>query len=288
MSDDPNAEGSSRRRLLALLGAAALTLLGAGAGISNFFGGGTDSDDGGVDLSVDYVVTDDEPTPTTTPTPTPTPGGGGSGGGATDPSEGPDTTTATDEGSKSDPTPTETPWYYDDPDDDPRSQAPGTGTSTTNTPDGELVATSIPPVSIDDIKPGDGGTVDLSVALSGAPARLWIRGDVTNVDEGGTSEVERSAGDDGEPGELQDYVQVQVWYDGDGDGIADDADVVFEGTLAALDARETWLSLTDACVPPGTQSVRLRWDLPSDTPNVVQTDGVSFSLGVAADTSECA
>ena len=286
MSGEPDASGSSRRRLLALFGAALLTLLGAGAGASNFFGDDED-DDGSIDLSVDYSVTPDEPTPT--PTPTPTPGGGGnSADGATAPPEQPDTTTGADEGDESEPTPTETPWRYDDPDDDPRSQASVSATAAT-TPSAELVATSIPPVSVGDVEPGDGGTVDLSITLSGSPARLWVRGDVTSVDEGGTTEVERSAGDDGAPGELQDYVQVQVWDDADGDGTVSDGDtVVFEGTLAALDAHDAWIALTETCVAPGTQSIRFRWDLPADAPNTVQTDGVSFSLGVAADTSECA
>jgi len=280
---------SSRRRLLALLGAALLALLGAGTGVSNFFGGDDDDEGDGVDLSVDYSVTPDDPA--ATPTPTPSPGGGEeSADDATDPPEQPDVTAGTDEGAESDPTPTGTPWYYDDPDDDPRSRAPGAGTPTpTTTPNGELVAASIPPVSVSDVDPGDGGTVDLSVTLSGSPARLWIRGDVTDADEGGTNEVERSAGDTGEPGELQNHVQMQVWYDADGDGTVDgDENAVFEGTLADLDARDDWIALTDACVTPGTQSIRVRWDLPSDAPNVVQTDGVSFSLGVAADTSECA
>jgi hypothetical protein len=267
-------EESSRRRLLALFGAALLTLIGAGTGVSNLFGGEDGDGEGGVDLSVDHSVTPDDPT--ATPTPTPTPGDGEEGADdATGPPERPDTTTETDGGGESDPTPGETPRYDDDPDDDPRSPA-----SVTGTPNGELAAASIPPVSVSDVEPGDGGTVDLSVTLSGSPARLWIRGDVTDVDEGGTSEVERSAGDAGEPGELQNYVQVRVRYDGE--------DAVFEGTLADLDAREDWIALTEACVVPGTQSIRVRWDLPSDAPNVVQTDGVSFSLGIAADASECA
>jgi hypothetical protein len=291
VSGDPDAEESSRRRLLALLGAAVLTLVGAGAGVSNFLGGGDDeSEADGIDLSVDYSVTPDEPTATPAPTPTPTPGGGtSSADGTADLSEGSDTT-RTDEGTESESTPTEVPRRYDDPDDDPRSRTTAGGATTSaTTPGDELVTTAIPPVSVADVEPGDGGTIDLSVTLSGGPARLWVRGDVTATEESGTSEVERSAGDDGEPGELQDYVQVQVWYDADGDGTVDDSeDVVFEGTLAELEARDGWLALTEACVTPGAHTARVRWDLPSDAPNVVQTDSVSFALGIAADTSECA
>jgi hypothetical protein len=276
-------EESSRRRLLALLAAALLALLGAGTG---FFGDDDDGDDeDGVDLSVDYDVTPDEPVPSPTPTPTPTPGSGESGAdGTTDPPERPDGTAGTgaDDSSSS------TLPRRDDPGDEsdnPNANPP----SPTGTPGGELVATSIPPVSVADVEPGDGGTVDLSLTLSGSPARLWVRGDVTAVDEGGTTEAERSAGDAGGAGELQEYVRVQLWYDADGDGAVSGGERgVYEGTLAELDARDGWVALTGTCVAPGTHTARFRWDLPADAPNVVQTDGVSFSLGVAADTSGCA
>ena len=273
---DASDEESSRRRLLALLAAALLALLGAGTGLF-----GNDDGDDGVDLSVDYDVTPDEPVPTPTPTPTPTPGGGGSGAdGATDSPERPDGTAGTD----ADDSTSATPPRRDDSDDESNNPRTPTGT-----PGGELVAASIPPVSVADVEPGDGGTVDLSLTLSGSPAQLWVRGDVTAVDEGGTTEAERSAGDTGGTGELQEYVRVQLWYDADGDGAVSGGErVVYEGTLAELDARDGWITLTEGCVAPGTHTARFRWDLPSDAPNVVQTDGVSFSLGVAADTSGCA
>lgn len=281
MSGEPEPDDeASRRRVLALLAAAVLALLGAGAGASNLLSSDDDdSGESGVDLSVDYVVTPDDRTTTSSPTPTPTPGGGGSPDDATAPPQQPDDTTATGEGSQNDPTPTETPWYYDDPDDDDSRSRPES-TTPAETPSDELVGTSIPPVSVDEVEPGDGGTVDLSLTLSGSPARLWVRGDVTGTDEGGTVEAERSAGDTGPPGELQEYVQVRLSYE------ADDT-VVYEGTLADLDAVDDWVALTETCVAPGTHTARFRWDLPSDAPNVVQTDGVSFSLGVAADTNGC-
>jgi hypothetical protein len=280
VSGEPDEESSSRRRVLALLLAGLLALLSAGAGVSNFFtGDGDDGDEDGVDLSVDYTVTPDDPTPT------PTPGGESSADEATDPPEQPDATTGTDTGSGDEPTPTDVPIPYDA--DDPAPVA-----ATTATPGDDPVTASIPPVSVENVEPGDDGTVDLSLTLSGSPARLWVRGDVTAVDEGGTTEAERSAGDTDGPGELQDYVQVQVWYDADGDGTADaDEPVVYEGTLAGLGAAgddDGWIPLTTTCSAPGTHAATLRWTLPFDAPNTVQTDGVSFSLGVAADTSGCA
>jgi len=271
VSGGADEDGSSRRRLLALLGAALLTLVGAGTG--DFFGGGeTDPD-----LSVDYSVASDNPsagpTPTPTPRPTPTPSGGGADD-SDDSTDRPETTTRADDGSESDAN--DERRRVDDPDD--------SRSATTERP-GELVASSIPPVSVSDVEPGDGGGVDLSLALSGSPARLWIRCDASDFEEHGTADAERKAGDTGEPGELQRHLRVRLWYDA---STVDDSDsLVYEGTLAGLDGEDGWISLTDGCAAPGTHTARFRWELPADAPNTVQTDAASFSLGVAADASTC-
>lgn len=280
MSGDPDEEESSRRRVLALLLTAVLALIGAGAGVSNFLDGDEEETDG-VDLSVDYTVTPDERTPT------PTPGGGGerSADEATDSPEQPDATTGT-AGADDEPTATDVPIPYDA--DDPPSDA--SATTTPPAPGDDLITASTPPVSVENVEPGDGSTVDLSLTLSGSPARLWVRTEATDFDEGGTSEAERSAGDTGPPGELQRYVEVRLWYDADGTaGSAEN--VVYEGSLAGLadfGGDGGWVPLTEACVTPGDHTATLRWELPGDAPNVVQTDAASFSLGIAADTSECA
>lgn len=284
MSDpDEETADSSRRRLLALLVAAFLALVGAGTGVTNLFDGRDDGDDG-PGLSIDYSVTPDEPN--TTPTPAANPSSSGGGGSppadVTDPSGQPDTTA---DGTESEPT-TDEPWQFDDPDDDPRvASRPATTTTATATPGDDPVTSSIPPVSVGGAEPGDGGVVDLSLSLSGTPARLWVRGTATDFAEHDLVEAERSAGDTGEPGELQEHVQVRLWYDGEGSD-----NVVYEGTLAGLndiDGEDGWVPLTETCVSPGTHTARFRWELPVDAPNVVQTDGVSFSLGVAAEASAC-
>jgi hypothetical protein len=278
VSGDPDEE-SSRRRVLALFVAALFALVGGGAGVSNLLGGDSDSETG-VDLSVDYDVTPSDPTPT--------PDDGGrtpDGDGAGPPSEQPDATTESDDGSPTDPTPTDTPVRYDST--DPPSDV--SATPTPSAPGDDPVTASIPPVSVASVEPGDGGTVDLSLTLSGSPASLWARGELTAVDEGGTTEAERSAGDTGPPGELQEYVQVRLWYDADGDGATDEGErVVYEGSLADLDDAGGWIPLTDGCVTPGDHTATFRWDLPTDAPNVVQTDSASFTLGIAADTADCA
>jgi len=291
---DEQQDESSRRRLLVLLLAAFLALVGAGTGATNLLGGRDDGDDG-LDLSINYSVTPDEPNATPTPAANPSSSGGGGNPpiDVTDPSEGSDTT---DDGTGSETT-TDEPWQSDDSDNDRRATGTGpeptTTTTTTVTPEGDLVTSSIPPVSVDDIEPGDGGVVDLSLTLSGSPARLWVRGTATDFAERGLVEAEANAGDAGEPGELQEFVQVRLWYDGDGDGdgrVSGGDNLVYAGTLADLndlDGEDGWVPLTETCVPPGTHTARFRWELPTDAPNTVQTDSASFSLGVAADASAC-
>jgi hypothetical protein len=41
----------------------------------------------------------------------------------------------------------------------------------------------------------------------------------------------------------------------------------------------------DGCLAPSTYPVALRWHLPADAPNTVQTDGVTLALDFAA--TEC-
>lgn len=267
---DATADDSSRRRLLVLLGAGLLAVVGAGFGALPRFDDDPAPDP---DLSIEYDVTADR-----TPTPAPTPAGGATDA---DPTPVPDAPADDDgpTGQPADPPAGESTADGSDladGDRDPPSAGPGRAA----TPD-DPVAAAVPPIDLDDVAPGDGGTVDLSLSLSGSPARLWVRGTVTDVAEGGVTDAERTAGDGGPSGELQEHVRVRLWYD-DADGRP-----AYEGSLAGLDAVSEWIPLTDACVASGTHAVRFRWDLPADAPNSVQTDSVSFSLGVAADAGEC-
>lgn len=268
-------EDSSRRRYLALVGAVLVALLGAGTGVRDFLVGDEESEPG-LDLAVDYSVTADPDEPT------PTPDGGPTG-------DDPDSTVGGDGTTTAAGTPS--PSTNDDPrvvSDDDGAGGNDPGDRTTSGPAGELASASIPPVSVTDLAPGDGGAVDLSLRLSGSPARLWVRADASNFAERSVVESERNAGDTGPPGELQEHVRVRLWYDGDGDGTADgDERVVYDGPLSGLGSVEDWTALTDDCVPPGTHTVRFRWDLPVDAPGTVQTDGVAFSLGVAAEAGDC-
>jgi hypothetical protein len=272
-------EDSSRRRALALFGAALLALLGAGAGVSNRVTSG-DDESTAPSLSVSYDVTSDPPAPT------PPGADAGSDGGAGQSDRSAPAPAADGAPSGTDPT---------SPDDGGRDGEGIRDTDDGSRPNGGTVApasvrpadpvsAAVPPVVLSDVSPGDGGDVALSLSLSGSPARLLVRGTASDFDEGGVVEAEREVGDDGPPGELQSHVRVRLWYEPGG---GDEDRVVYHGPLGGLGAVSEWTPLTDGCVAPGTHTVHLRWDLPADAPNDVQTDAVTFSLGVAADASDC-
>jgi hypothetical protein len=277
-------EDSSRRRLLALFATLLFTLFGAGTGTLTFLSGDGDGDGdgegaGGLDLSVDYSV---NPDPSTTPT------DGGTEGDGSDSAADPDGT----DGSPGTEAPFVTPpgdSSSDDGDDSPSDDDSRSSERRRTDPAADdLVASSVPPVSVPELMPGDGGDVDLSLSLSGSPARLWVRADVTDTTERAVVEPERSAGDTDQSGELHEHVRVRLWCDLDDDGTIDSGEpVAYDGTLAELDAADDWIALTDSCVSTGDHTVRFRWDVPTDVPNTVQADGATFSLRVGAEASAC-
>jgi hypothetical protein len=131
--------------------------------------------------------------------------------------------------------------------------------------------------------------MSVALRLLGASAHLWLRADAGAFTEGGLVEPERTAGDDTPVGELQSHLRVTLWHDSDGDGLLDaDETVFYDGTAAGLDTLADGVSFTpggDGCLAPGTYPVALRWHLPADAPNTVQTDGVTLALDFAA--TEC-
>lgn len=260
----------SRRRLLMVLGAGLAGAFGAGIGGFDPDGGGND----GIDLSVDSTSTPTDPgggptatpdgSPTPTPTPTPTATGGGDGSDRNGRDDGDD-------------------WFddwaddrHDDPSQDQRdgpSSDGSAGDGPGNDGGGERITATTSPVTVSGVTPGDGGVVDVSLSLSGGPARLSVQADATDFAERGLTDPERAGGDGGPPGELQEHVRVRLRYDGG-------ERALHEGSLASL---SDWTPLTGECVPPGTHRLRLEWRLPRDTPDRVQSDAATFSLGFAAE-----
>ena len=174
---------------------------------------------------------------------------------------------------------------------EPLASAPGEDDAVDCDTPGLVDGDGVPVIELADVKPGDCGTLTTTLYVCGNPSRLWLAVDVVDAAENDRRPEEILAGDETvDVGELGELVDVTVRIDAD--GVVDGTDrVVYEGTLAGLGAAgddDGWIPLTATCAAPGTHVATLRWTLPSDAPNTVQTDGVSFSLGVAADTSGCA
>jgi hypothetical protein len=244
----------TRRQVLAGAGAVGIACLGAGFGA---FGRTTpDPADPTFDLQLDYRL---DPTPVDPSVPTPEPDA---------PGQGDDTTGEVRSRRRRRRTPTPTP--------EPA-------------PTGRLVGVTLPPTTLGPLQPGDGGTMSVDLQLLGAAAHLWLRADAGAFTEGGLVEPERTAGDDTPVGELQSHLRVTLWRDDDGDGLLGaDEPVFYDGPaerLGTLAAGVSFAPGEDGCLAPGTYPVALRWHLPADAPNTVQTDGVTLALDFAA--TEC-
>lgn len=241
----------TRRQVLAGAGAVGIACLGAGFGA--FGQTGPDPTDATFDLQLDYRL---DPTPVDPPVLTPEPDSPGDAG--------------------------------DDDAGDTRSRRRRRRTPTP-TPAGRLVGVALPPTTLGDLQPGDGGTMSVDLRLLGASAQLWLRAEAGAFTEGGLVEPERTAGDDTPVGELQSHLRVTLWRDDDGDGLLGaDEPVFYDGPAAGLGTLTGGVSFVqsdDGCLAPGTYPVALRWHLPADAPNTVQTDGVTLALDFAA--TEC-
>ncbi|MFC7046827.1 SipW-dependent-type signal peptide-containing protein [Halobacteriaceae archaeon GCM10025711] len=78
-----------------------------------------------------------------------------------------------------------------------------------------------PVVSLDDVKPGDSGSLRLSLHLFDNPAWVWMRVRVRDMDDNGVNEPEGDAGDTtggDDEGELQEYLRMHMFYDEARDG----------------------------------------------------------------------
>ena len=177
---------------------------------------------------------------------------------------------------------------------------PGTATlddttTFTSRPGADARTTYGPVVSFSNVVPGDEGT--LLVGLYAPPAErdveAWFRPALLADDENGINEPESKAGDaTSSAGELADSIEMNVWYDVGCDEdpntwILSEATIA-AGTLAELDAAygadgvRLDFARNDpesACLPSSSRRcVGVRWRLPDDVGNAVQSDSVSFGL----------
>lgn len=174
-----------------------------------------------------------------------------------------------------------------------------------------------PLIELEDVKPGDSGEITFSLHLFDNAGYIWMNGRCIENAENGIVEPERDDPDEVEAsgplsGELAQAIRVALWYD-DGDNVHEtDETIIFRGSL-----RELALLLCDGIALDGDRStpfssvnivtgdafedsllaanglsddrecfdastthhLGLRWELPVDHANELQTDSVRFDLG---------
>jgi hypothetical protein len=163
--------------------------------------------------------------------------------------------------------------------------APETPTEPTTPTTPPVVTTTAPPLTFGNVVPGDAGQVSLTLELN-APARLTLSPSATDFAEGELTEPERNAGDHTAEGELQNYLAVTLWIDTNGDGRRGFGEqLVYSGLAAGLATPDDVAVDGWRCLPAGQYRLGVQWSLPTDTPNVAQTDSVSLS--VAAEAAGC-
>mgnify|MGYP000645745351 CR=1 FL=1 len=175
-----------------------------------------------------------------------------------------------------------------------------------------------PIVDLNDVKPGDSGSVSFSLHLFDNPGYIWMNGAMVEARENGHTEPEASDPDTAGPAdevsslldndvELLDEIRVTVWYDTDGNAELDDGEPVVlggdddptanptlrevlgllaTGTGIPLDGlSDPTAPLTDrACFENSTTYyVGVYWELPVDHANQIQSDGVTFDVGFYAE-----
>lgn len=160
-----------------------------------------------------------------------------------------------------------------------------------------------PIVSLSNVLPDDTGRVAIGITVESLPERvdgaaLWYRLSLTTDDENGINEPEGKTGDvaaDG--GELGASIDATLWEDtgvvggiGGCNGRLDAGELPRRsGSLVTLDAAlsEGVRLGSDECLTEGsTRCLGLRWELPGDVGNVVQSDSVEFDVEVVA--TDCA
>jgi hypothetical protein len=164
-----------------------------------------------------------------------------------------------------------------------------------------------PVVSLTDVMPGDSGVVVVGLLLTDRPGDVWFLPEAppSGYKENGHTEPERMANDvTPDEGELQDELEIEVWYDDGllGFGGCDGTQNAGESTVSdgrgdvagalrevyerfVLDSDTNGIRLFDCLETGESRCIGVRWRLPEETGNHVQTDGVDFSLRFAA--TEC-
>jgi len=158
--------------------------------------------------------------------------------------------------------------------------------------------------TVSNVLPGDTGTLSFQVAPESEDGEMpdiqpYLTLELTETAENGRNEPERKAGDDTpDVGELQDYLQVAVWYDtgimgvdafgGDngtqdlGEGLVDpDA----KGSLAAVADALDQVEIGGCLDGDDSLAVTMGWEFPEqqEDQNVTQGDSVEFDVVLVPD-----
>lgn len=110
-----------------------------------------------------------------------------------------------------------------------------------------------PIFQLGNVKPGDYGEATISLHVFHNPAWIHMAGELTANDDNGLEEPEAevdNTGGDGE-GELADKIQVEVWYDEDGDNVFEDG----EAQIACGTLREVLSELNEGVLLDGDRSI---------------------------------
>ncbi|MFC5366803.1 hypothetical protein [Salinirubrum litoreum] len=184
-----------------------------------------------------------------------------------------------------------------------------------------------PVVRVPDAMPGDAGSLGIGLLAENAPANVWFAvravpadgsdDPITGFTENQIREPEATAGDTTETlGELQNYLDFDLWYDtgvlGNGAGFTGACNgtrdvgeqTIAEGRLFETDDSGAFLhpdyqSLSEGirlddetlvggngCLAPNQpRCLGLDWQFAADAPNVAQTDAVQFEFVFAL--TEC-
>jgi len=149
--------------------------------------------------------------------------------------------------------------------------------------------------NLSDVKPGDTGEATISFHVFDNPAFVDMYLNQTANEEISCTEPEAEAegGECGTEGELGENLEILVWYDDGDNEYQTDEEVVFNGTAEELDSA----GLSDGIeldADPSTEErepfensttryVGVRWDVPKDTGNEVQTDEKRFDFRFTAE-----
>jgi predicted ribosomally synthesized peptide with SipW-like signal peptide len=162
--------------------------------------------------------------------------------------------------------------------------------------------------ALTDVKPGDMGEATVSLHLEDNPGYMWTRFNIYNDFDNNCNEpegdVDNTCGDDVEgSGELDDETHVTVWVDDArsnetsepipgveaGNNKLDYGErVLYSGSAAGLDELDGGMMLDsdsttsdNEAFDAGKSYIAIKWELPYETGNIVQTDSFMMDMDFA-------